>query len=101
MKEIMILENKGNKVYVGVRVFKSGRNATLRISLPKEAINVQLMSPSLIKSGAGLMDTSEIRPGTKKILFSYQINPQELNRKRRVLKQRAVEITKILQSRDE
>jgi hypothetical protein len=29
------------------------------------------------------------------------LNPQELNRKRRVLKQRAVEITKILQSRDE
>ena len=73
-KEIMIVENTGNKVYVGVQDFKSGRNATLQISLPKEAINIQLMSRSLIKSGAGLMDTSEIRPGTKKILFSYQIN---------------------------
>jgi hypothetical protein len=73
-KEIMIVENKGNKVYVGDRNFKSSRNATLRISLPKETDNVQLLSPSLIKSGAGLIDTSEIMPGTKKIMFSYRIN---------------------------
>jgi hypothetical protein len=74
-KEIMIIENKGNRSYVGAPAVGSDKRQTLRVSLPTEAIDVQLMSPSLVNTAAGLIDSSAIIPGTKRVLFSYIIRP--------------------------
>jgi hypothetical protein len=74
-REIMIIENKGNRSYVGAAAVGSDKRHTLRISLPAEAIDVQLMNPSLVNTAAGLIDTSVIIPGPKRVLFSYRIRP--------------------------
>lgn len=76
-KEIMIVENTGNRVYVGSKPADSNYNGTLRMLLPKEAVDVRVMTPSLINSADGLIDTAEIMPGTRQILFSYMINPEK------------------------
>jgi hypothetical protein len=74
-REIMIIENKGDKTYVGSKTAGSDRRETLRVSLPAAAIDVQFMNPTMENTEAGLIDTAAIIPGTKRILYSYLINP--------------------------
>ena len=73
--EIIVVENTGNTTYIGKPRADSGKNQTLLVSLPGEASDIQLMSPSLVNTGNGLIDTSAIIPGTKQIAFSYWIHP--------------------------
>ncbi|MDP2645266.1 MAG: hypothetical protein Q8P24_10025 [Desulfobacterales bacterium] len=79
IREAMIVENKGNRVYIGSREIEPGRRETLKISLPKGAADLQhqqLMSPVFLKSGEGFVDTSSIKPGKKRIIFSYSVRPE-------------------------
>lgn len=84
ISEALIIENRGNKVYVGSQDPPSGKNETLHISLPKEATNLQFeqrSAPFMIKTADGFIDISEIRPGTKRILFSYVVKAHDFNTK--------------------
>ena len=78
IKELMIVENRGDMVYVGHKELEPGKKETLRISLPKEAANIKyidgLMSCCVVKTEEGFSDTMEVKPGAKKILFSYTVN---------------------------
>ena len=77
VQELMIVENQGNTVYIGSQNLKSGKRETLKISLPKEATNIQYMEPLMpccvIETEEGFTDTMDIRPGTKKISFFYTV----------------------------
>ena len=78
INELMIVENRGDKVYAGHKELEPGKRETLRISLPKKATNIQyiegLMSWFVVKTEEGFSDTMDIKPGMKKILFSYAVN---------------------------
>jgi len=77
-KELMIVENQGNTVYIGTQNVKSGKRETLKVSLPKEASGIQYIDPLMpccvVETEEGFTDTMEIRPGTKKVSFSYTID---------------------------
>jgi hypothetical protein len=69
---------------VGSEGLQSGKKETLRVSLPKEASNLQFsqdVTPFLVRTAEGFVDTTEIRPGTRRILFSYTVGSADLNYK--------------------
>lgn len=78
IQEIMVLENSGNRVYVGSREVEPGKREVLRISLPKKAMALEtlkgLMSCCIVKTEDGLIDTMDIKPGRKEIRFSYKVD---------------------------
>jgi len=78
IKELMIVENRGDTVYVGHKELEPGKKETLRISLPKEATDIKyidgLMPCCVVKTEEGFSDTMDVKPGMKKILFSYTVN---------------------------
>ncbi|MFH2011730.1 MAG: hypothetical protein ABIJ37_03345 [Pseudomonadota bacterium] len=78
IKELMIVENQGNMVYVGNKELEPGKKETLQISLPKEATNISyidgLMSWFVVKTEEGFSDTMDFKPGIRKIIFSYAVN---------------------------
>jgi len=82
ISEALVVENRGNRVYVGPRGPSSGKNETLRVSLAKEAGNLRFeprAAPFMVKTANGFIDTSDIKPGTKRILFSYAVKADDLN----------------------
>lgn len=75
VRELVIIENRGNKTYIGYREVRPGKRETLRISLPKGATNIQSVGPILaFKSNDDFIDTTAIKPGIKRVLFAYTIN---------------------------
>lgn len=78
VQELMIVENQGNTVYIGSQNMKSGKRETLKISLPKEATNIQYIEPFMpccvIETEEGFTDTEDIRPGIKKFSFFYTVD---------------------------
>ncbi len=82
INEAIIVENRGNRVYIGNQEVRPGVKETLRISLPKEAFNLQFeqhLSPFIVNMAEGFVDTSAIKPGTRRIQFSYALGPTDLN----------------------
>ena len=79
IREAMVLENRGNRTYVGSKEVQPGKRETLRISLPDKATGLQYMHPAIVNTEGGFSDTKEIKPGTKNIIFSYRINPAKSN----------------------
>lgn len=75
VREIMIVENQGNKTYVGSKEVQPGKKETLRISLPKNAKNIQSMSPMTVNPWDDFSIFNAFSPGTKRIIFSYTIKP--------------------------
>lgn len=75
VREIMIVENQGNKTYIGSKEVEPGKRETLRISLPKNAKNIQSMFPMVLNSLRDLSTVTAFGPGTKRIIFSYTIKP--------------------------
>ncbi len=77
-KELMVVENRGTRTYVGRPGSVEGKNTTIHISLPEGAGNVQylqgLTSASTVQSKTGLVDTVPIKPGMKRIQFTYSID---------------------------
>ncbi len=78
VQEIMVLENHGNRVYVGSRELEPGKREVLRISLPKKAAAFEplrgLMSCCIVQGEDGFIDTMDIKPGRKEIRFSYKVD---------------------------
>ncbi|MFQ6077723.1 MAG: carboxypeptidase-like regulatory domain-containing protein [Thermodesulfobacteriota bacterium] len=78
IQEIMVLENHGDRVYVGYREVEPGKREVLRISLPKKATALEtlkgLMKCCIIKTEDGLIDTMDIKPGRKELRFSYKVD---------------------------
>lgn len=78
IQEIMVLENNGDRVYVGYHEVEPGKREVLRISLPKKATALQplkgLMSCCIIQTEDGFIDTMDIKPGKKEIRFSYKVD---------------------------
>jgi len=75
VREIMIVENQGNKTYTGSKEVQPGKKETLRISLPKNAKNIQSMLPLAVNPWDGFSTVTAFSPGTKRIIFSYTIKP--------------------------
>jgi hypothetical protein len=78
IQEIMVLENLGNRVYVGSREVEPGKREVLRISLPKKAMAFEplkgLMGCCIVQTEDGFIDTMDIKPGKKDIRFSYKVD---------------------------
>lgn len=78
VRELMILQNRDNRVYVGGEMIRDDKKETLRISLPPQARDIQLtkglQSAFVVKTERGMSDTLGIKPGRKEILFAYKIN---------------------------
>ncbi len=75
VREIMIVENQGNKTYVGSKEVQPGKKETLRISLPKNAKNIQSIFPMAVNPWGGFSTVTAFSPGAKRIMFSYTIKP--------------------------
>lgn len=77
VQEMMVLENREDRVYIGLREVESQKREVLRISLPKKATDLQLskslMSCCLVTIEDGFIDTMDIKPGQKEIAFYYKI----------------------------
>jgi len=82
INEAVIVENRGDRVYVGTQEVQPGVRETLRISLPNKASNLQFdqhVAPFIVNTAEGFVDTSAIKPGKKRILFSYTVDSTDLN----------------------
>ncbi len=77
IKEVLLIENSGDRTYVGAIPTKSGKFITINYKLPKDATNISLgsglMSCCVESDAGGFYDTMEIQPGGKQIAFSYRI----------------------------
>lgn len=78
IKELMVVQNRGTHTYVGNREAALGKKETLHISLPEGAVDFQnlqgLRSSDIVPTGNDVVDTAPIKPGTKRIQFSYSID---------------------------
>jgi hypothetical protein len=76
--EYYVIVNSGNKTYVGSSEISPGLRETLRFSLPAEAVNLDYggsLDPYFIANwGTGFSDTAILAPGSKEILFSYNLD---------------------------
>jgi len=77
VKEVSLLENIGDRTYIGSVPTQSGKFITVRYKLPKDAFGINLedglMSCCIEPDEDGFYDTMEILPGKKQIVFSYRI----------------------------
>lgn len=77
VRELMIVENTDNKVYVGAKEIAPDKKETIRISLPPQAQELQtlkgLMSCCIVQLQDGFADTMDIKPGRKEVQFSYKV----------------------------
>ncbi len=69
IREVMVVENRGKRTYLG----------PLRISLPEESSHFQSANPFIVKTKDGFSDTSDIKPGVRTLMFSYQVHPDGSN----------------------
>lgn len=78
IKEQMVVQNQGTHTYVGNREAAPGKKETLHISLPEGAVDFQnlqgLRSSDIVPTGNGVVDTAPIKPGIKRIQFTYSID---------------------------
>ena len=69
IKEVIVLENTDNKVYVGTQEIKDGKKETLRVSLPSGAKELQLgeglQEYYVLMTEDGFVDTRTILPEKK------------------------------------
>lgn len=90
VKELMIVENRGNRVYVGAHEIAPDKKETLRISLPPQAQELELlrglMNCCIVEMQDGFADTMDIKPGKKEIQFAYKVDykASSLNLSRRI-----------------
>ncbi len=81
IKEVSLLENIGDRTYIGSVPTQSGKFITIRYKLPKDASDINLedglMSCCIEPDDGGFYDTMEILPGKKQIVFSYRIKAPE------------------------
>ncbi len=78
VKELMEVENRGNKAYVGWREAEPGKKETMHISLPEGAADVKFLQSStgwsVVRVKDGFLNTLPIRPGISQLQFSYTLD---------------------------
>ncbi len=78
VRELMIVENRDNRVFVGAHEIAPDKKETLRVSLPPRALELQplrgFMSCCIVETQDGFADTMDIKPGRKEYQFAYKID---------------------------
>ena len=78
VREIMVMENRSDRTYVGQEPTASGKFRTITFRLPKQAKDIQLgegvMSCCIEFEKDGFYDTMEFPPGQKQITFDYRLD---------------------------
>ncbi len=78
VREIMVMENRSDRTYVGKEPTASGKFRTVTYRLPKQAKDIQLgegaMSCCIEFEKGGFYDTMEFPPGQKQITFDYRLD---------------------------
>ncbi|MBU2608439.1 MAG: hypothetical protein KKF26_03905, partial [Chloroflexi bacterium] len=78
VEESYLLANESDRTYIGgTDIAANGERATLRFTLPKQAVEPQyllgLMECCVFDTKDGFIDTMPVLPGAKKIAYSYLI----------------------------
>jgi len=75
--ELMVFNNPTDRTYIGAVVRPDGKRETLRFSIPGQASQVQylegLMECCVFPTETGLIDTMDVKPGTREVAYSYLI----------------------------
>lgn len=78
IREMIVLENRSDRTYVGKKQPSGDVNQTILYNLPEGAadlkINKGLMACCIINFEGGFYDTMELPPGRKEVVFSYHID---------------------------
>ncbi len=83
IREVVVLQNRSDRTYVGNQATSGGKFRTLQYRLPEGASQLQLgkglMSCCVEQIEDGFYDTMEIQPGKKEVVFSYRLDtPDEM-----------------------
>jgi len=82
VKEIIAMNNAGDRAYVGKEKDATGKSRTIRFSLPPGYEKVQpeegLMECCTVITEMAMYDTMPMNPGQKVYVFSYQLPAQKL-----------------------
>lgn len=75
--ELMVFSNPTDRTYIGAVVRPDGKRETLRFSIPSQASQVQylegLMECCVFPTETGLIDTMDVKPGTREVAYNYLI----------------------------
>lgn len=75
--EVMIMENKGDKTYVGSRDVANGKKETIIVTLPKGHDQVQyfrgLSEESAVRDEKKITYTEPVLPGKMQLVFGYRL----------------------------
>src|SRR5574341_1144760 len=78
-EELLVVHNAGDRAYIGAKEVSGGRRATLQFTLPAGAREVQygdgLMACCIVPEERGFVDTMDVKPGERKVAFSYTLPP--------------------------
>jgi len=79
VNEFLLVENKGERAFIGSRPADSQRLATLQFTLPRGAAELKygsgLMDCCVVPVESGFVDTMDVKPGVREINFSYALRP--------------------------
>ncbi len=80
---ISLYSNSGDKVYVGGKDTADGKKESLRISIPKEALDLNFIHgikpQDLVQTDYGYAETTSVLPGEKRVVYTYSIPLQSGN----------------------
>ncbi len=75
--ELLVFTNPTDRTYIGAVARADGKRETLRFTIPSQATQVQymegLMECCVFTTPTGLIDTMDVKPGTRQIAYSYLI----------------------------
>ncbi|MBI4537433.1 MAG: carboxypeptidase regulatory-like domain-containing protein [candidate division NC10 bacterium] len=78
-EELLAVRNAGDKAYVGAKEVSGGRRATLQFTLPAGAREIKygqgLMECCIVPGEQGFVDTMDVKPGERQVMFSYTLAP--------------------------
>jgi len=75
--EIYEIENIGNTIYIGEKNTEGDFNKTIKFNIPKEAKKLKFIQgvqgENTIRIGNSVYDTTSFPPGTKRVVFTYEL----------------------------
>lgn len=79
VQEFLVVQNEGDRTFIGSKEVPGNRRATLEFTLPQGFTQVRyedgLMECCIVPAEQGFVDTMDVKPGTREIMFSYQLSP--------------------------
>lgn len=79
VKEILLFYNEGERTYIGEKREGEDKGITLNFSLPEGFANPEypqgqgLMACCVLPTERGLLDTMPVKPGSRQVVFTYQL----------------------------